>query len=73
MYRLFKTLDAANSKGIIHRDMKGTNIIVNSENSEIRILDWGSTTFYYPGGKYMENVSNQYFRAPELMVGIYDY
>lgn len=73
MYIILSTLDAANSKGLMHRDMKGTNLIVDDETNDLRILDWGSIEWYFPGKEYTDMISNQYFRAPELMLEIYDY
>lgn len=51
MYELFKALDYAHSKGIIHRDVKSGNIMVDHKKKQLRLIDWGLADYYYPNKK----------------------
>ena len=38
---LMKALDFCHSKGIMHRDVKPQNIIVNPKKQILKLIDWG--------------------------------
>lgn len=48
MYCIFRGLDFCHSKGIMHRDVKPQNIIVNPDTKELKIIDWGLAEYYLP-------------------------
>lgn len=75
LYEVLKALDFCHSKGIMHRDVKPHNIVVDQENRRIRLIDWGLAEFYHPGTDYNVRVASRYFKGPELLVdyGFYDY
>ncbi|CAH0546079.1 unnamed protein product [Brassicogethes aeneus] len=75
LYEIIKALDFCHSKGIMHRDVKPHNIIVDQESRRIRLIDWGLAEFYHPGQEYNVRVASRYFKGPELLVdyGYYDY
>ena len=52
MYQLLKALDYANSKGIMHRDVKPANIAIDHANYKLYLLDWGTSEFYHPGQQF---------------------
>ena len=75
MFCLFRGLDICHSKGIMHRDIKPQNIIVNPDTKEIKIIDWGLAEYYHSGQDYNVRVSSRYYKGPELLVNNrhYDY
>ncbi|KAI9345404.1 casein kinase II alpha subunit [Pilaira anomala] len=75
MYELLKALDYSHSMGIMHRDVKPHNVMIDHEQKKIRLIDWGLADFYHPGEKYNVRVASRCFKGPELLVDFhyYDY
>ncbi len=75
IYQIIKALDFAHSNGIMHRDLKPHNIIINHKKTELRIIDWGLAEFYFPGQEYSVKVASRFFKGPELLLNNnkYDY
>jgi casein kinase II subunit alpha len=48
MFEVLKALDYCHSKGIMHRDVKPHNIMIDHTNRKLRLIDWGLAEFYHP-------------------------
>lgn len=75
MYELLKALDYSHSMGIMHRDVKPHNVMIDHEQKKLRLIDWGLAEYYHPGTEYNVRVASRYFKGPELLVDyrLYDY
>ncbi|ORZ11118.1 kinase-like domain-containing protein [Absidia repens] len=75
IYELLKALDYCHSMGIMHRDVKPHNVMIDHEKRQLRLIDWGLAEFYHPGTEYNVRVASRYFKGPELLVNFqaYDY
>lgn len=73
MFELLKALDFCHSNGIMHRDVKPHNVMIDHERKELRLIDWGLAEFYHPGREYNVRVASRYFKGPELLVDFQEY
>lgn len=49
LYKLLQALDFAHSRGVMHRDVKPRNVVINRRTRSLRLIDWGLGDFYIPG------------------------
>uniref|UniRef100_A0A8C9VNN0 non-specific serine/threonine protein kinase n=1 Tax=Scleropages formosus TaxID=113540 RepID=A0A8C9VNN0_SCLFO len=75
MYEILRALDYCHSMGIMHRDVKPHNVMIDHEHRKLRLIDWGLAEFYHPSQEYNVRVASRYFKGPELLVDyqMYDY
>ncbi|KHG21315.1 Casein kinase II subunit alpha [Gossypium arboreum] len=73
IYELLKALDYCHSQGIMLRDVKPHNIMIDHELRKLRLIDWGLAEFYHPGKEYNVRVASRYFKGPELLIDLQDY
>jgi len=68
-------LDFCHSQGIMHRDVKPHNIMIDHPKRKLRLIDWGLAEFYHPGTNVNVRVASRYYKGPELLVDYqsYDY
>ena len=70
-----KRLSYLHKHGITHRDLKPENIIFenNSENSNIKVIDFGTSCKYDPPKKFKHKLGTPYYIAPEVLKKSYDF
>ncbi|KAI6159608.1 Pkinase-domain-containing protein [Pisolithus thermaeus] len=78
MFELLKAvvsqaLDFCHSRGIMHRDVKPHNVMIDHERRKLRLIDWGLAEFYHPRVEYNVRVASRYFKGPELLVDFQEY
>ncbi|KAF8406227.1 hypothetical protein HHK36_008312 [Tetracentron sinense] len=59
IYELLKALDYCHSQGIMHRDVKPHNVMIDHELRKLRLIDWGLAEFYHPGKEYNVRVASR--------------
>ena len=49
--------------GIMHRDVKPHNVMIDHQQRKLRLIDWGLAEFYHPGQDYNVRVASRYFKV----------
>ncbi|CAK4115584.1 unnamed protein product [Aphanomyces euteiches] len=73
IYELLKALDFCHSNGIMHRDVKPHNVMIDHEQRQLRLIDFGLAEFYHPNREYNVRVASRYYKGPELLVDMQEY
>ncbi|KAF7308627.1 MAP kinase [Mycena chlorophos] len=72
IYQLLRGMKYIHSSGVIHRDLKPGNLLVNS-NCELKLCDFGLSRGFENASHLTEYVATRWYRAPEIMLGLKGY
>lgn len=72
--QLLHGLDHCHNNGVLHRDIKGSNLLIDS-NGVLKIADFGLAISYDPNNPQplTSRVVTMWYRPPELLLGATDY
>jgi len=75
MLQILTGLNYLHSQNIIHRDLKGANILISNDGL-VKIIDFGLARHLDPENRnknYTREVVTMWFRSPELIYGMRNY
>lgn len=58
---------------VVHRDLKPPNILLNYDNFELKICDFGSAKIIEQRENNVSYICSRYYRAPELILNSTSY
>ncbi|KAL3380312.1 hypothetical protein AABB24_000776 [Solanum stoloniferum] len=74
MHQLLSGLEHCHNRHVLHRDIKGSNLLINS-GGVLKIADFGLASVFDPNKKQpmTSRVVTLWYRPPELLLGATDY
>ena len=67
-YKVLEALEYSHTHGIMHRDVKPLNIVIDHDAKDLRLIDWALADYYKPENEYNVRVASRYYKGPELLV-----
>ncbi|CDW74981.1 glycogen synthase kinase 3 [Stylonychia lemnae] len=68
-FQILRGIGYLHSMGIVHRDIKPLNLLVDPSCHILKICDFGSAKKLLPGESNVSYICSRYYRAPELIFG----
>lgn len=74
MHQLLSGLEHCHNRNVLHRDIKGSNLLIDNEGI-LKIADFGLASSFDPNHKQpmTSRVVTLWYRPPELLLGATDY
>jgi serine/threonine protein kinase len=66
-FQVVEAVKSVHKSGVIHRDIKLDNILLNSDYTEIKLCDFGVSRFAKQGERYTEQCGTPAYLAPEII------
>jgi len=74
LFQLLKGVAFCHDMHILHRDIKPQNLLINLENLELKIADFGlARAFTVPSRSYSSEVVTLWYRPPDVLLGSHNY
>ncbi|KAG2623556.1 calcium-dependent protein kinase 29-like [Panicum virgatum] len=66
---IMEVVQHCHKHGVMHRDLKPENFLYanTSENSPLKVIDFGLSVCFKPGDRFREIVGSPYYMAPEVL------
>lgn len=67
--QILSSVAYCHEKGVMHRDLKPDNFLLESEAADalLKVIDFGTATFYTSGQRFTEKIGTPYYIAPEVL------
>ncbi len=72
-FQMARALAFMHSQGVLHRDIKPQNVLIDSSTNRVYICDFGSAKKINGEEQSVAYICSRYYRAPELIFGNTDY